>query len=80
MTDRATGRRADKAVVTGDVAGNTTNRRALEASLSVGRSTRQSDCKRQSGAAEESLHWQNSITALSIRADGIRSPVGTIDV
>jgi hypothetical protein len=73
VPDRATGGCANKAVVTGDMAGDTTDRRALEASLRVGRSAHQSDCKRQSGAAEKSLHRQNSIVAILIRGDGIRS-------
>jgi hypothetical protein len=59
-------------VVTGDMAGNAADGRAFKAALGVG-VDRQCDCKRQSGAAQKSLHWQNSIAAVSIRGDGIRS-------
>jgi hypothetical protein len=58
MPDRATGGRANKAVVTGDVAGDATDRRAFKTALGVGRDAHQSDCKRQSGATQKILHWQ----------------------
>jgi len=49
--DRATGRRADKPEVTGDMSGNATDGRALEAALCIGEGTRKANCKRQNGAA-----------------------------
>jgi hypothetical protein len=73
MPDRATSGRADKAVVTGDMTGNAADGCAFKAALGIGRSAYQADCKRQSGAAQKSLHWHNSIAAVSIRGDGIRS-------
>jgi hypothetical protein len=60
---RSRNRRADKAVVTGDVAGDAAYGCALEAALCVGGGTDQSNCQRQSGAGQKSLHWQNSVTA-----------------
>jgi len=73
MPDRATGRRTNKAVMTGDMAGDATDGCALEAALRIGGGAHYSDCKRQSSATQKYLHWQNSVTAVSIRGGGIRS-------
>jgi hypothetical protein len=79
MPDHATSGRADKAVVTGDMARDATDGRTFKTALRVGRSAHQSDCKRQSGAAEKSLHWQNSIAAISIHGDDIRSRLAMME-
>src|SRR5262249_57506292 len=73
MPDRATGRRTNKAVMTGDMAGDATDGCALEAALRIGGGAHYSDCKRQGSATQKYLHWQNSVTAVSIRGSGIRS-------
>jgi hypothetical protein len=73
MTDGATGRRADKSMMTGDMAGNTANCSAFETALGLSGSASQCDGKRQRGAAYESLHRSNSVVLDSKRGVRIRS-------
>ena len=53
MPDRTTGRRADKAVVTGDMAGDAADGCALETAPRIGGGVRQTHGQRQSGAGSK---------------------------
>ncbi len=55
MSDRATGGRADKTVVTGDMAGDAADRCAFKATLCVGLGAHHCDCQRQGAFGKEPL-------------------------